>query len=322
MGKVSFRPTSWEEYIGQEDLKNNLKITITASQLENRAIDHILLSGPAGVGKTSLAYLIGVVLKTKTHILHGPNLQKPSDLICVLTLLKDFEVVFIDEIHAISKEVSELLYPVLEDNTLNLIIGKDYNSKNINITLPKFTLIGATTNLYHLSHPLIQRFPINLTMSNYNLSDLQQIIFNCAAQQAIRLGMPEAYFIAQHSRFNPRIAINLFKRIYDYALTTGSKIITIALIKVVFKNLQIYLGGISKLEINYLWIINNTFSNKPTGIELIAQVLNEPVLNITNSVEPLLLKLGFLQKTNRGRVITTKGQEFLQKINFKKFENS
>ena len=244
------------------------------------------------MGKTSLAYLLSHILGTKLHYLNGPNLQKPSDLVSVLSFIKEKEILFIDEIHAVSKEILEILYPVLEDNGLNVIIGKDYNSKIVNLKLPNFTMIGATTEINKIPLPFLNRFPIRLELEPYSLIELQKIILNNANHLNLHLTEKAAVLIASYARETPRIGINLLKRIDDFRIVKNYPTITPSLLLKIFQQMQLH----------------------PLGLNNLAQFLNLSPEHILNFTEPLLLKHELILRTAKGRKLTKKGFEYLEKI--------
>lgn len=243
MQSLNFRPDNFETYIGQESIKINLKIMIAASQKQQLPLKHMLFIGGSGMGKTSLGYLIANLLKQKLHLLHGPNLQKPSDLITCLMQIKTFDLVFIDEIHAISQEVSETLYPVLEDNCLNLILGKDYNTKNVTLSLPPFTFLAATTLLYQIPQPLLNRFTTVFYFEEYSNLEIQQILNNLFLQVGLSLTVNELELLTSYTRNNPRTTLRLFYRIYDY-LVISSRSIDLAFLTEILTNLKVFQDGL------------------------------------------------------------------------------
>ncbi|WP_424527415.1 Holliday junction DNA helicase RuvB C-terminal domain-containing protein [Spiroplasma endosymbiont of Glossina fuscipes fuscipes] len=252
-------------------------------------------------------------MQQKLLLLHGPNLQKPSDLISSLMQVKAFNLVFIDEVHAISREVAEILYLVLDDNCLNLLLGKDYNTKNVVLPLPFFTLLAATTLLYQVPQPLLNRFTTIFHFDEYTNDDMQQILNNLFLKVGIKLPLEELVFLASYSQNNPCAALKLFYRIYDYLLVTPQPI-KLKFLQEILNNLKVYQDGLEWGEVNYLKQIYLLFQTQPVGLSTLSQVLSEPLLTITNILEPFLLKKGYLVKTSRGRVLTNKAVEFLKNI--------
>ncbi|AUF83569.1 Holliday junction branch migration DNA helicase RuvB [Mesoplasma syrphidae] len=307
----NFRPNSWNEFLGQSQIISNLKIYVESARQQNKTLDHLLIHGSSGMGKTSLAFLISKVMKSKLHILNGPSIQKPSDLIAVLSALKPSDILFIDEVHAISKEILEILYPVLEDNKMNLVIGKDYNSKIINVSLPEFTIICATTEIYKLSYPLLNRFPIHFQIMDYSLSEMSQIIKNASNRIDLQLSTSSCEFIASYCRNTPRIAINLVNRIKDYIITKHVNCTNIVSLKTIFKQMGIYSQGLTNNDVEYLKILKE---HKTLGIESLAQILDAPIATIIQNIEPVLIREQFVLRTLRGRMITDKGLKYLSEI--------
>ncbi|AKX34156.1 Holliday junction DNA helicase RuvB [Spiroplasma litorale] len=306
-----FRPLNFKEFIGQRNIIDNLKIFIESAKKRNSQLDHIIFYGNSGLGKTSLALIIAKTINKKIYILNGTSLQKPSDIISPLTSLKDGELLFIDEVHACSKEVFEVLYPVLEDNRLNIIIGKEYNSKIINVKIAKFTLIVATTEINKLAIPFINRFPINLNFKDYNYSEIQEILkINCKKLD-INLSNDNIILLSKYCKNNPRIAINLLKRVYDYITYKNYLSLSNQDIFDILKKLEIYKYGITVNEINYLKLLKKY---GVLGIENISQLLSMPQQLITSIIEPTLYKNNLITKTPKGRCITKKGIEYIENI--------
>ncbi|WP_051132519.1 Holliday junction branch migration DNA helicase RuvB [Spiroplasma diminutum] len=304
-----FRPSCLKEFIGQEKVIENLNVFIQSAKKRNKSLDHILIHGPSGLGKTSLAYLVSKIMNKKIYILNGPSLQKPSDIISPLTSIKENEILFIDEIHAVSKEVFEVLYPVLEDNKLNIIVGKEYNSKVVNIKIPNFTLIGATTEVNKLTDPFKNRFPIWFHFQHYREIEIGKILeINCQKLD-ISLNQEIINYISKFCQNTPRIAINLLKRIYDYLVILENKIIDIKLIKEIFYKLEIYKYGLTSQEINYLKLL---YENSYLGLETIQQVLGLQQQIIIKNIEPILIRNFLIEKTIKGRKITKRGIELLE----------
>ncbi|AVN63801.1 Holliday junction branch migration DNA helicase RuvB [Mesoplasma florum] len=306
----NFRPSKWSEYIGQEKAIKNLKICIESSIKQNKVLDPIIFSGPSGMGKTSLAYLLSKILKTKIHIVNGPSLQRPSDLISVLTSIKENQILFIDEVHSVSKDIMEVLYPVLEENKLSIIIGKEYNSKIVNIKLPNFTIITATTEINKLPFPFLNRFLIQFELEGYNHDDLTKIIINTFNKLEYKIEIEQAKIIAKFSRLVPRVAINLVKRIYDFLITEKIKDLSEKNLIWVFKQMGLYEYGLNEKDLDYLFTLleNNTLS-----LDSLAQIINVPNQTILNNMEPIFLKERLIIKTGRGRQLTNKGKIYLEK---------
>ncbi|ASP28276.1 Holliday junction DNA helicase RuvB [Spiroplasma corruscae] len=308
----NLRPKSFDEYIGQKNVVENLKIFIESAKKRCVSLDHIILNGNSGLGKTSLAYLIASTMNKKIFVLNGTSLQKPSDIISPLTSIKEGEFLFIDEVHACSKEVFEVLYPVLEDNRINVIIGKEYNSKIINVKINSFTLIVATTEINKLALPFINRFPINLNFKEYNANEIEKILNINANKMQMQLTDSNYKLLATYCKNNPRVAINLLKRIYDYLTMNNDQKINNDKLLEILKKLEIYKYGISQQEIDYLIILQryNTL-----GLENISHLLSISQQLIITSIEPILYKNNLINKTPKGRIITQKGIEYLKNYN-------
>ncbi|WP_342259241.1 Holliday junction branch migration DNA helicase RuvB [Spiroplasma endosymbiont of Dioctria linearis] len=305
-----FRPNSLKEFIGQTNIINNLNIFVKSAQKRNKNLDHILIHGSSGLGKTSLAYLVSKIINKKIYILNGQSLQKPSDIIFPLTSLKENEILFIDEIHSVSKEVFEILYPVLEDNKLNIIVGKEYNSKVVNIKVANFTLVGATTEINKLAEPFKNRFPILFHFQHYSENEIADIIqLNCKKLE-IDLNKEVINYISKFCQNTPRVAINLLKRIYDYIITLDLKNIDIKIIKSIFLKLEIYKFGLTNQEISYLKLL---YKHSVLGIETIQQVMGLQQQIIIKLIEPILIRNFLVEKTFKGKKITDKAIEWLEK---------
>jgi Holliday junction DNA helicase RuvB len=305
------RPKKFEDYIGQDNIIANLRIYIASSKKQAKVLDHIIIHGPSGMGKTSLANLISLEMKKRIIILNGPTLQKPSDIISPLTTLKQDEFLFIDEVHAVSKEVLEVIYPVLENNELSVILGKDYNSKIVNIKLQPFTLICATTEINKLPLPFVNRFSINFQLQPYSRNDITKIIINYAKNINFELKYEIANFIARFTKNNPRIAINIIKRIYDYYIIENPAEVSITYIKSILQKLQIWKFGLSNIDVRYLKILAQ---HGTLGIDSISQILDLPVTIIINTIEPALVKNVLIVKSSKGRTITDEGRKFLNSM--------
>jgi len=307
-----YRPVKFEDYIGQSQLIRNLKLYISAAKQLAKPLDHLLIYGNSGMGKTALANLIAAVMNVKLHLLNGTSLQKPSDIISVLTNLKANEIIFIDEVHAVSRDVLELLYPAIEDGKINIIFGKEYNAKNLNIKLPPFTLIVATTEVNELPLPFYNRFSIVFKLESYTQTEVGQIIYNLASFLNLPLTLASANYLASFTRNNPRNATNITKRIYDFYLTkTISELNSLTEIKKVMNQLGLYENGLTFDDLEYLSLLEK---NKVLGLENLSYLLNIPIKILRQMVEPLLIKENYILRTNKGRMITQKGIEILTKI--------
>ncbi|KAF5295331.1 hypothetical protein FQR65_LT19907 [Abscondita terminalis] len=310
--KNGIGPKKFEDYIGQKNIVDNLKIIIDSCEKRKETLDHIMLHGSSGIGKTSLAYLISEVLKTKIIILNGTNLVKPSDIISPLTSIKENQILFIDEIHASSKEVLEVLYPVLEDNKISVIFGKDYNSKVINIKLPKFTIICATTEINKLASPFINRFPINFYLENYTQDEISEIIFKNSKKLNFNIDRRISFLLADYTKFNPRISLNLLKRIYDYYVVGEISEVDENNLYLILNKLNIYKYGLTIQDLKYLQIVKE---NVCIGLDSINQIMDTNVSTIVNIIEPNLIKHNLIRKSSKGRSITEKAISYLKNIN-------
>lgn len=298
----SLRPQTLEEYIGQTKVKENMKIYIEAAKKRKEPLDHCLFYGPPGLGKTTIANIIANEMKSNIKITSGPAIEKPGDLAAILTNLQEFDVLFIDEIHRLSKNVEEILYPALEDYTLDIVIGKGPSAKSIRIDLPKFTLIGATTKAGSLTTPLRDRFGIVQKLELYKPEDLQTIVERSARILDVKLDKDAALEIARRSRGTPRIANRLLKRVRDYASVLGDGEITLKIAKHALNQLEIDELGLDETDRKILEILINQYQGRAVGIETIATTLGDEVDTIEDVYEPYLIQIGFIARTARGRI--------------------
>ena len=296
----SLRPKTLNEYIGQDKVKENMKVYIEAAKKRGEPLDHVLLYGPPGLGKTTLASIISNEMNSNIKITSGPAISKPGDLAALLTNLSEFDVLFIDEIHRLNKSVEEILYPALEDYTLDIIIGKGPSARSIRLDLPK--LIGATTKAGSLSTPLRDRFGIVHRLELYNTEDLTTIIKRSANILEINIDNESAVEIARRSRGTPRIANRLLKRVRDYAAVLGDGNITIKIAKIALNKLEIDDLGLDELDRRILETLIVKYRGRPVGIETIATTLGEEVDTIEDVYEPYLIQIGFISRTVRGRI--------------------
>ncbi len=307
----SIRPEVIDEYIGQSDVKENIKIFIEAAKMRGEALDHVLLYGPPGLGKTTLAYIIANEMGTNIKTASGPSIEKAGDLAAILSSLEPGDVLFIDEIHRMPRFIEEILYPAMEDFTLDIIVGGDGNSRNIKIDLPPFTLVGATTRAGDLSSPLRDRFGIVSKLQFYNQEELTQIIKRSARVLDVSIDDDAAEELASRSRGTPRIANRLLKRVRDFALVEGKGVIDKEITDSALSRLKIDKIGLDDIDHALLSAIITKFNGGPVGVDAISSAIGEEVSTIEDVCEPYLLQMGLLKRTNRGRVVTKQGYDIL-----------
>jgi len=307
----SLRPQTLDEYIGQTKVKENMKIYIEAAKKRGDALDHCLFYGPPGLGKTTIANIIANEMKSNLKVTSGPAIEKPGDLAAILTTLTEYDVLFIDEIHRLSKNVEEILYPALEDYTLDIVIGTGPSAKSIRIDLPKFTLIGATTKAGSLTTPLRDRFGIIHKLELYSPEDLSVIVKRSAKILEVGIDDVSAMEIARRSRGTPRIANRLLKRVRDYAAVLGDGNITLKITKHALNQLEIDELGLDETDRKILEIMINQYQGRPVGLETIATTLGDEVDTIEDVYEPYLIQIGFIARTPRGRMAMPPAYEHL-----------
>ncbi len=308
---LSLRPKDFSEYIGQETIKRNLQISINAAKSRHETLEHILLYGAPGLGKTTLAHIIAEEMGVNIKVTSGPVLEKAGDLAAILTNLEDGDILFIDEIHRLNKIVEEILYPAMEDYALDIIIGKGPSAKTIRIDLPKITIIGATTRISLISAPLRDRFGNIFRLVFYNDKEIKQIIKRSADILNIEINDDAAEEIAKRSRRTPRVANRLLKRVRDYINVQGRDIITLNDAKDMLKSLEIDPVGLDQVDREILETILYKFSGGPVGLNTLSAATNEEMSAIEDVYEPFLIQIGFIARTPRGRVITELGKKHI-----------
>ena len=305
------RPDSIDEYIGQTEVKNNLDVFIKASKIREESLDHVLLYGPPGLGKTTLAYIIANELGVNIKTASGPSIEKSGDLAAILSSLEEGDVLFIDEIHRMPRYIEEILYPAMEDYVLDIIVGTDSSSRNIRIELPHFTLVGATTRAGDLSSPLRDRFGIISKLQYYTEEELVEIVKRTGRVLETKISEEAAIELARRSRGTPRIANRLFKRVRDFAIVLGDGEITLDITKEALDRLKVDSLGLDDTDYNLLKSIIEKFNGGPVGIEAIASSIGEEQTTIEDVYEPYLLQTGLLKRTSRGRIVTQKAYDHL-----------
>ena len=309
--ELSLRPQYLNEYIGQNDVKDNMKVFINAAKMRDEALDHTLLYGPPGLGKTTLAFIIANELGSNIKTTSGPAIEKTGDLAAILSSLEPGDVLFIDEIHRMPRFIEEVLYSAMEDFTLDIIIGNDGSSRSIKIDLPPFTLVGATTRVGDLSGPLRDRFGIISKLEYYTIDDLKTIVKRTANVFEVEIEDKAALELAKRSRGTPIIANRLLKRVRDFALVNGNGNIDEAITKESLDRLKVDSEGLDDTDHNLLRSIIYKFNGGPVGIDALASSIGEEVSTIEDVYEPYLLQNGFLKRTNRGRIVTEKAYKHL-----------
>lgn len=308
----SIRPDRIDDYIGQGEVKENLEIFIKAAKMREEPLDHVLLYGPPGLGKTTLSYIIANELGSNIKTASGPSIEKSGDLAAILSTLEPGDVLFIDEIHRMPRFIEEILYPAMEDFTLDIIVGEGSTSRNIKINLPPFTLVGATTRAGDLSDPLRDRFGIISKLNYYTVEELTQIVKRTSRVLECSIDEDAAVELATRSRGTPRIANRLFRRVRDFALVMGNGNIDLEITKYALDKLKVDSLGLDNTDYNLLKSIIEKFNGGPVGIEAIASSIGEERGTIEDVYEPYLLQTGLLKRTSRGRMATRKAYEHLE----------
>ncbi len=308
----NIRPQSLDEYVGQKEITDNLRVFIQASKIRNESLDHVLLYGPPGLGKTTLAHIIANELGVGIKTASGPSIEKSGDLAAVLSTLEQGDVLFIDEIHRMPKFIEEILYPAMEDFEMDLVLNNDGKSRNIKIDLPPFTLVGATTRAGDISSPLRDRFGIISKLQYYTEDELLQIVTRTSKVLNMPIDEDAARLIAKRCRKTPRIANRLFKRVRDFALVSGADKIEYDMANESLKRLKVDEYGLDSIDIEYLKSLITKFNGGPVGVETIATSIGEEVSTIEDVVEPFLLQEGFIKRTPRGRMAEEKAYDHLK----------
>lgn len=317
---TSLRASSWNEFLGQEQLKESFRISISAAKKRGEALEHILMYGPPGLGKTTMAHIIGKEMGVNVRVTSGPAIERAGDLASILTNLEPHDILFIDEIHRLNKVVEETIYPAMEDYCLDIVIGKGPSARTLRLDLPQFTIIGATTRIGLLSAPLRDRFGVITRLNFYSPSDLERIIQQAALKLTIDIDTPSLKELARRARGTPRIALRLLKRVRDVAQVEGTGSITEEILERSLVLLEVDALGLDASDRRLLLTIIEKFGGGPVGIETVAASLSEDMGTVEEVLEPYLMQVGLLKRTPRGRIVTTTAYAHLGKTIPKRIE--
>ena len=309
----TIRPQLIDEYIGQKEVKENMKVFIEAAKMRKESLDHVLLYGPPGLGKTTMAYIIANELGVNIKTASGPSIEKSGDLAAILSTLEPGDVLFIDEIHRMPRFIEEILYPAMEDFTLDIIIGTDNQTRNIKIDLPPFTLVGATTRAGDLTSPLRDRFGIVNKLQYYTIEELTDIIKRTSEVLDMEITNEAAYTLASRSRGTPRIAHNLFKRVRDFTLVENLETINTEITNKALDRLKIDKKGLDETDKEILLTIMDKFNGGPVGIDSLATSIGEETSTIEDMYEPYLIQIGYIKRTSRGRIVTEECKKYFNR---------
>ncbi|CAN5208051.1 Holliday junction branch migration DNA helicase RuvB [soil metagenome] len=310
---TSVRAKTWQEFSGQENVKASLRIAIEAAKKRKEALEHVLLYGPPGLGKTTLSHIIAKEMDSTIRVTSGPAIERAGDLASILTNLEKGDILFIDEIHRLNKVVEETLYPAMEDYALDIIIGKGPSARTLRLDLPQFTIIGATTRAGMIAGPLRDRFGVVHRLNFYNPEELGTVITNAAVKLNVVIDQASTAEVAMRARGTPRIALKLLKRVRDFAQVKGTGTITIELSRAALAMLEVDSKGLDTLDMRYLRLIIEKFGGGPVGIETVAAAISEDIGTLEDVTEPYLMQIGFLKRTPRGRMATALAYDHLGK---------